>query len=159
MDNQSIAQNDTREYTTKEKHKNNKRRQSRRTLPSFASDVHGAQIRNAVTGSYYEERIGTLKEKKFFKVSGKSSFKMNSDGVVLDEGYNMSSFYYDNPEQYEKHKNVVVSQAVKDKWRLNADAHDNQEDQPYDINHESNDTASEGDDIGDMLDRLKTMSN
>ena len=151
MDNQSIAQNDTREYTTKEKHKTNKKKRSRRVLPSFASDVHGAHIRNAVTGSYYDERVESLKERKFFKVSGKSSFKMNSDGVVLDEGYNMSSFYYDNPEQYEEHKNVVVSREVKDKWRLGADADDVKS---HDINHESS-----GSEDGDMLDRLKTMSN
>ena len=62
----------------KVKNRNDKRRRRGNRVPiSFASDVHGMNIRNAATGSFYDERVGTLDERKFFKVVGKSTFKMN----------------------------------------------------------------------------------
>ena len=132
-----------------------RRHRGKRAPVSFASDVHGMNIRNAATGSFYDERVGTLDERKFFKVTGKSTFKMNSEGVVLDEGYNMSSFYYDTPEQYEQHKNVVLAQDVKDKWYSRGES---QQSKVVDgALDETNDEAAE--EIGDMIDRLKAISN
>ena len=139
----------------KVKNRNDKRRRRGNRVPiSFASDVHGMNIRNAATGSFYDERVGTLDERKFFKVVGKSTFKMNSEGVVLDEGYNMSSFYYDTPEQYEQHKNVVLAQDVKDKW------YSREETQQSKLDGALDETKDEDDEeIGDMIDRVKTISN
>lgn len=139
----------------KVKTRNDKRRRRGNRVPiSFASDVHGMNIRNAATGSFYDERVGTLDERKFFKVVGKSTFKMNSEGVVLDEGYNMSSFYYDTPEQYEQHKNVVLAQDVKDKW------YSREETQQSKLDGALDETKDEDDEeIGDMIDRVKTISN
>ena len=152
---------DTEAYTKTESRKSGKRRKSRRMPPSFASDTHGQNIRNAVTGSYYNERVGTLEEKKFFKVSGKSTFKMNSEGVVLDEGYNMSSFYYDSPEQYEEHRNVVLPLSLKDKWHLDASvggpAAQNVSSEPhFDAQYEV--TSDDEDDLDEMIERLKKTS-
>ena len=115
-----LEETETGTYIKAESQKDGKRRKSRKLPPSFASDQQGQNIRNAVTGSYYDERVGSIEEKRLFKVVGKSAFKMNSDGVVLDEGYNMSSFYYDSPEQYEQHKRTVLPSALKESWRLNA---------------------------------------
>lgn len=130
-------------------------RRGKRVPISVASDVHGMNIRNAVTGSIYDERVGTLDERKFFKVTGKSTFKMNSEGLVIDEGYNMSSFYYDTPEQYEKHKNVVLTQDVKDKWYSNEETQESKT-----IDTALDETNNEdGEEIGDMIDRLKNISN
>ena len=108
----SYTDNDT---MTKRSNKNG-RRKAKRVPPSFASDVVGQNIRNAVSGSYYDVYVGSKLERQFFKVCGKSTYKVNSEGVVLDDGYNMSSFYYDTPEQYETHKDIVLSQEIKDKW-------------------------------------------
>lgn len=128
-----------------------KRRKGRRIPVSFASDVHGMNIRNAATGSYYDERVGTVDEKRFFKVSGRSMFKINDDGVVVDEGYNMSSFYYDTPEQYEQHKNVVLSQDVKDKWYSRGSFVETRA-----IDETLNENSDE-DDIDEMMSRLKNI--
>ena len=139
----------------KVKNRNDKRRRRGNRVPiSFASDVHGMNIRNAATGSFYDERVGTLDERKFFKVVGKSTFKMNSEGVVLDEGYNMSSFYYDTPEQYEQHKNVVLAQDVKDKWYSRGETQQSKLDGALDETKDEDD-----EEIGDMIDRVKTISN
>ena len=95
---------------------NGKRRKPKKVPLSFASDVVGMRIRNAATGSEYDERVGSVDEKRFFKVSGKSRVKYDKDGNMIAEGYDMSLFYYDNPEQYEKHRNVTLSQTLKDEW-------------------------------------------
>ena len=137
-----------------------RRRRGKRVPVSFASDVHGMNIRNAATGSFYDERVGTLDERKFFKVSGKSTFKMNSEGVVLDEGYNMSSFYYDTPEQYEQHKNVVLAQDVKDKWySRECCAQSKAVNESLQETSSKNDDNSDNDedDINDMINRLKNI--
>ena len=153
---------DNEVYTTPEPRKSGKRRKSRRVPPSFASDTHGKHIRNAMTGSYYDEKVGSLEEKKFFKVARKSTFKMNSEGVVLDEGYNMSSFYYDSPEQYEEHRAVMLPRAVKDQWHLNTDVENLTNQQAPSVpDFVAQHDASSGDeeDLDEMIARLKQTSN
>lgn len=153
---------DNEVYTTPEPRKSGKRRKSKRVLPSFASDIHGKNIRNAMTGTYYDEKVGSPEERRFFKVVGKSSFKMNSEGVILDEGYNMSSFYYDCPEQYEEHKNVVLPMALKDKWHLSEDAeHVTSRQAPSvpDFVAQHDASSGEDEDLDEMIARLKQTSN
>ena len=66
----------------------------------------------------------------------------------------MSSFYYDTPEQYEQHKNVVLAQDVKDKW------YSREETQQSKLDGALDETKDEDDEeIGDMIDRVKTISN
>ena len=103
-------------FTSSNREKSTKGKKSKKQPISFPSDIVGEHIRNAMTGSYYEERVGSLDEKRFFKVSSKSSVKFNSEGTMIAEGYDMSCFFYETPEQYEKHKNVVLEQSVKDEW-------------------------------------------
>ena len=163
MADMNMQSTDTAVYTKTESRKNSKHRKSRKTPPSFASDAHGQHIRNAVTGSYYEERVGTIEEKKFFKVAGKSVFKMNSGGVILDEGYHMSSFYYDSPEQYEKHKNVVLPLALKDSWHLNASVDDPAVQNissalNFDAQYDADAASDDEDDLDEMIERLKNTS-
>jgi len=69
----------------------------------------GTMIRDAVTGSRYSEyRVGSRNEHLFFKV-------VIATGEV---GVNGGTFFFDSPEQFERHfKNVSnVSQPDKERW-------------------------------------------
>jgi hypothetical protein len=71
------------------------------------------RIRNAVTGLRYRDDhpklkylVGSRQEDLFFKVTIANG----------ENGNNPVNLFYDNPEQFEKHQRVVVSQPAKEKW-------------------------------------------
>ena len=80
----------------------------------FPTEEHiNAHMFNAVTGiPYYNDggpiryTIGTLQEDDVFKVK----FMSGENGVPP------VMLCYDSPEQYEKHTQVTIGQAVKEKW-------------------------------------------
>jgi hypothetical protein len=92
-------------------------RRSRRPAPSFASDVVGGRIRNAVSGSYYRGRVGSADETRLWKVARTSQAKVDGEGNVIDEGFSTSLYFYDSPEQYETHRNCTLGPEVKAAWR------------------------------------------
>ena len=71
------------------------------------------RIRNAVTGLRYRDDhpkmrylVGSRQEDIFFKVA-----------ISNGENGNRSVFlFYDNPEQFERHQRVILSQSIKEKW-------------------------------------------
>lgn len=70
------------------------------------NNTPGNMIRDAITGSRYSQyRVGSLNENLFFKVS-------------IATGKDGSIFFFDSPEQYERHfKNTIsISQSEKEKW-------------------------------------------
>lgn len=67
----------------------------------------GSKIRNAVSGTYYNYNVGSVYEDLLFKVIDSTGRNKRRDPLML---------YYDNPEQYERHKHVRVSQESKDRW-------------------------------------------
>jgi hypothetical protein len=71
------------------------------------SYIPGARIRNAITGGVYENyRVGHIHEDLFFKVSyaGESSSQ------------SISVMYYDDPDQFERHMSVNLSDSTKTAW-------------------------------------------
>jgi hypothetical protein len=73
------------------------------------NDMPGTMIRDAITGSRYNEyRVGTRNEHLFFKVGIATGELGNAGGLV----------FFDSPEQYEKHFKGIytVSQDIKEKW-------------------------------------------
>ena len=72
------------------------------------SDNLGSKIRGAITGSKYGEfKVGSKDEYLFFKVciaTGEKGLRGNK------------TFFFDNPEQYEKHMRCVVDHNVKSAW-------------------------------------------
>ena len=66
----------------------------------------GKKIRNAVSGSYYDFKIGSEDEQRFWKMKDSSG-----------QSGELSVYYYDSPEQYENHWNCVVSTESKGSWK------------------------------------------
>lgn len=72
------------------------------------SDTPGAKIRGAITGTKYGEyRVGTSDEYMFFKV-----------GIITGEKglRGNKTFFFDGPDQYEKHMRTTVDSATKNAW-------------------------------------------
>jgi len=72
------------------------------------SSCPGAKIRGAITGTKFDQyKVGTKDEYLFFKViiaTGEKSLRGNS------------LFFFDSPEQYEKHIRCTIDTATKSKW-------------------------------------------
>lgn len=73
----------------------------------FTDMVPGNPIRNAINGDrMYEYKVGSPYESLFFKVCDACGF--HSSGPM--------TFYYNSPEQYERHLNIELPFYVKEKW-------------------------------------------
>jgi len=71
------------------------------------NDYPGTIIKDAVTGTRVNHyRVGSLDEHLFFKA------KLMLNGMKS----NSDIFFFDSPEQYERHFNTSVSQIIKEKW-------------------------------------------
>jgi hypothetical protein len=71
------------------------------------TNTPGVMIRDAVTGSRYDHyKVGSLNEHQFFKT-------MIMCGTNNSE---LSTFFFDSPEQYEKSLRTTVQQADKERW-------------------------------------------
>lgn len=67
-------------------------------------------IRNAITGEkYYRFYVGTTDENLFFKVIDATAPVKNKDPYIL---------FYDNPEQYERYTNNILSKEIKQTWNI-----------------------------------------
>lgn len=92
--------------------KNAKKRKNR-IEGYYTSTIPGAPIRNAVTGYHETDFIGTIKfsygspwEDLFFKVI---------DNTTVGGTY---TFFYDTPEQYERHRNFKLNPEITKKWYI-----------------------------------------
>ena len=70
-------------------------------------NIPGAKIRNAVTGIYESYYVGKKDEDLYFKVMNTTAKDANSESHLL---------FYDSPEQYEKHFQSELSDALKQNW-------------------------------------------
>lgn len=70
-------------------------------------NIPGAKIRNAVTGIYESYYVGKKDEDLYFKVMNTTAKDTNSESHLL---------FYDSPEQYEKHFQSELSDALKQNW-------------------------------------------
>jgi hypothetical protein len=74
----------------------------------YASGDFGCNIRDAVTGSYHSEKVGSYAEQLFFKVGLSTGESRSKNGS--------STLFFLSPEQYEKHLLTTVSQTIKNEW-------------------------------------------
>ena len=68
----------------------------------------GSKIRDAITGHYYSDVVGSANEKLYFKVG------YSSGEIKTKNGSN--SLFYVSPEQYEKHLGVALNEKTKTFW-------------------------------------------
>ena len=93
----------------------------KRGMPkSYPSNIQGQRIVNAMTGTVYDYRVGSKDETRLFKVATSQPFKKHVDllgeEVIDADGYQMNTLFYDNPEQYEKHRFLTLSDELKMSW-------------------------------------------
>lgn len=67
----------------------------------------GHLIRNPISGSRSNDRVGTKAEHTYFKI------RMTSVG----DGVEPVTLYYDSPDTYENHTHTKVSKNIKREWR------------------------------------------
>jgi hypothetical protein len=67
----------------------------------------GHLIRNPISGSRSNDRVGTKAEHTYFKI------RMTTVG----DGVEPVTLYYDSPNTYEKHMHTTVSKNIKKEWR------------------------------------------
>jgi len=78
-------------------------------IPCFSTkSIMGTKIKSATTGANNNMYVGKNDEDLFFKVRIVNGEVSNSA--------NGNDFYYDSPEEYERHLFVKVPQSIKDKW-------------------------------------------
>jgi len=70
--------------------------------------VMGTKIRSATTGIVNSMIVGKIDEDLFFKVR-----VVNGEVVSSAHG---NDFYYDSPEEYERHMFIKVPQKIKERW-------------------------------------------
>jgi hypothetical protein len=74
----------------------------------YTSGDFGSQIRDATSGNYYSERVGSLGEHLFFKVGLSTGECKSKNGS--------NTLFFLSPEQYEKHLLTTVSEDIKNRW-------------------------------------------
>lgn len=69
-------------------------------------NVCGNNIRDAITGSFYNIKIGSFQSGQFFILKDYTDKSIPVDHV----------FFYNTPEDYERHTNTELSVSIKKKW-------------------------------------------
>jgi hypothetical protein len=72
----------------------------------YNSGDFGSQIRDAVTGKYTRDIVGSLNEDLYFSLV-LATGEVPNKRVVL---------YFDSPEQCERHLNQTISERIKETW-------------------------------------------
>jgi hypothetical protein len=75
----------------------------------YVSGIIGNRIRDAKTGHYYQDKIGTNDELNFFKVSCATGELNTRNGL--------NSLFYLSPSDYEMHMNHKLDDIVHQKWQ------------------------------------------
>lgn len=77
------------------------------------SDRFGSFIRDAESGSYYKNKVGSLDEDLFFKVSISTGEINTTNGI--------NNAFYMSPQHYMKHFMCELSQDVITNWEIKRD--------------------------------------
>ncbi len=95
-------------------------RKRRRAL-YYTSNVPDSYIKNALTGHIYPYKVGSLESLKLYKVMD-SSGTVDKDGVRLNVKSRPNSqpniLYYDNPEEYMRHRRVIIDANKINNWKI-----------------------------------------
>lgn len=76
----------------------------------YTSGDFGSPIRDAASGNYFSEKVGSLGEHLFFKVSLSTGECRSKNGS--------NTLFFLSPEQYERHMLIKISQEDnREKWQ------------------------------------------
>jgi len=70
----------------------------------YYSNVDGNYIHDAITNARYPWKVGSLNERRFFKV------------IDCAGNNNLGFAYYESPEAYMNHMNVELDEDIIDRW-------------------------------------------
>ena len=79
----------------------------RNTEMNFHYSDRGQFIVNAFTGRTYPFKVGSIHEKKLWRVV---------IPIVKNDIVESMKLFYDSPHEYESHRNVIVDNALKHQW-------------------------------------------
>ena len=74
----------------------------------YTSGDRGTRIRDAITGIYYNDKVGSFNEDKFFKVSLATGQCNSKNGSHM--------LFYKTPQQYMAHFATQLSEDMIHKW-------------------------------------------
>jgi hypothetical protein len=74
----------------------------------YTSGDFGSSIRDATSGNYFSEKVGTFGEEMFIKVG------LSTGELKCKNG--SSTLFFISPEEYEKTLNCKVGQELKNEW-------------------------------------------
>lgn len=86
--------------------KNGKKKKKK--IEFYTSGDRGSRIRDAITGSYYNAKVGSFNENQFFKVSFATGQCTSKNGS--------HTLFYQMPQQYMAHFDVQLNPAIIAKW-------------------------------------------
>ncbi len=89
-------------------------KKKRKKINIYTSSGYGNFIRDAETGIYYKNKVGTLDEDLFFKVNfATGELKSSNDSNTI---------FYISPYNYMNHLMCEVSQNIINNWETRRDA-------------------------------------
>lgn len=80
-----------------------------RLIKVFSSSGVGTKIRNAESGFFYKDIVGSKNEDKYFKVA----FSVGR----LHSKNSSNTLFYNSPEEYMKHMNAKLDDTIISNWR------------------------------------------
>ena len=81
----------------------------KRAIKVFSSSGVRTQIRNASSGIYYKDLVGSANEDKYFKVAF-------ARGILISKN-NSSTLFYSSPEEYMHHMKTELDDTIIENWR------------------------------------------
>ena len=118
MDSESNPEVKYTEPVTHKKNRSSKKKE--KPIVLFSSNSQGARIRNALSGSEYDDRVGSPGEKKYWKVAAKDIERwqrtLDGDTRMVTSGYDTCFYFFDCPEQYERLRKFKLDDEVKASW-------------------------------------------
>jgi hypothetical protein len=80
----------------------------KKKIEFYTSGDRGTRIRDAVTGLYYSDKVGSFNEDKFFKVSLATGQCRSKNGSHM--------LFYQTPQQHMTHFATQLNPAIIQKW-------------------------------------------
>ena len=82
----------------------------RTKIEFYISDGIGSNIRDAITGEYLTDKVGSLEEDLYFKTCLATGECNSKNGL--------NKLFYSSPDECENHLFIDIDEVVKEKWRM-----------------------------------------